>query len=73
MLQGMLWKDCWWYAVPKDQGLGFRGLGFRVRNKAWHLGTTLTYQKPTFLQVLMLNPNMDSIGTLQKVGFGRSR
>ena len=34
---------------------------------------TLTSQTLLFLQVLVINPNMEFIGTLQKVGFGRLR
>ena len=34
---------------------------------------TLAYQTLLFLQVLTMNPIMEFIGTLQKVGFGRLR
>ena len=53
--------------------MGFRdeGFGLKVYKGVWGpqfrvqgVGFTLTYQTPTFLEVLMINPNMDFIGTL---------
>ena len=45
------------------------GLGLSL----FHPKPYLNLPKPTFLWVLIISPNMEFIGTLQKIGFGRLR